>query len=196
MIASRTPSLAVSLPTTAMLLEGRRLTLRGARAGDLPEVAAMHARCSRATLRSRYHGAERAPGRRLLERLLCTDVALLALAPGNRVVGMANLATAEEDADTAEVAVLVEDDWQSRGVGTALLRHLVGSGRHLGFTEVYAVAPARGTWAEFSLGRLGQTMLQRTPFGEAVVRLQLAPHHIGLLGPPALPATRIAVSRS
>jgi GNAT superfamily N-acetyltransferase len=154
----------------------------------------MHARCSLGTIGARYAGATRAPGRRLLERLVCTDVAILAFTPLQQVVGLANVAGTEEDEDVAELAVLVEDGWQHRGVGSALVRQSVGAARGLGFEELYGVAARSGSWAEHALGRFGETLFQQTPFGEVVVRLRLWPHHLGLLGPP-LPHGQAAVSQ-
>jgi GNAT superfamily N-acetyltransferase len=182
-------------PTAAVLDNGGELLMRPATDDDVPELMAMHARCSHQTLLSRYLTASRPPSRRLCRQLVRTDVALVAIDPAGSVVGLGNLAGADEDPSVGEIAILVEDDWQGRGLGTAVLRHLVGTARLRGFREVIAVAPRRGTWTEAALARLGPPMLQRTPFGEAVVRVSLAPHHRGLLARPAVVVPRQSVSR-
>lgn len=191
---------AASQPTFATLDDGTVLTMRGSMDDDLPELMALHARCSPGTLTGRYLSG-RTPSRRVQRALLRTDIALVAHTSTGSIVALGNLARAEEDHRVAEVAVLVRDDWQRRGLGRRMLRQLVAGARMSGFYEVVAIAPSAGGWLQAELGRIGEPLLQRTPFGEAVVRLALAPHHVGLLGPPAvnrpLPAgrERIVVSR-
>lgn len=175
----------VTQPTFALLDDGTTLTMRGAIDDDISELAALHARCSPATMTSRYLSG-RVPSRRVLRALLHTDVALVAHAPNGSMVALGNLARAEEDPGVAELAVLVRDDWQRRGLGSPVVRQLVAGARLRGYREVVAIAPTAGGWLQNELGRLGQPLLQRTPFGEAVVRLSLAPHHVALLGPPAV----------
>ena len=185
---------AITAANEARLSDGRVLVLRGAEPPDLPELQAMHARCSDETLHGRYLAGPRPPSRRLCLQLLRTEVALVVLSPADSVVALGNLAWDDEQDAVGEVAVLVEDGWQGRGLGTVLLRHLVGAGRLAGLDEVVAVATSRGTWMERGLGRLGPTLNQRTPFGETVVRLALAPHHLALLAGPitAVPRTRVS----
>lgn len=191
---SRAALEAILAPNGAPLRDGRTLVLQGAVLGDLPELQAMHARCSEQTLHGRYYAGPRPPSRRLCLQLLRTDVALVALSPACSVVGLGNLARSDEDDEVAEVAVLVEDGWQGRGLGTVLLRHLVGAARLLGMAEVVAVAGSPGTWVERGLDRLGPSLHQRTPFGESVLRLTLAPHHVGLLAGPVRAVPRSVVS--
>lgn len=155
----------------------------------------MHARCGRSTLAARYLTDGRPPSRRLVRALLRTDIALVAMSPFDSVVCLGNLATADEDPGVAEIAVVVDDAWQREGLGSTVVRHLVGSARLSGYREVVAVAPAVGGWVHQTLAELGDPLLQRTPFGEAVVRLELAPHHVGLLAPPVTAAGRTTISR-
>jgi GNAT superfamily N-acetyltransferase len=185
----------VRQPTLITLTDARVLLMRAATDDDLHETMAMHARCGRRTLQARYLTGIRPPSRRHTRALLSTDIALVAESPTGSVVGLGNIATAEENPGTAEIAVLVEDDWQGRGIGTALLHHLVGGARLAGYDEVVAICPTIGGWIQDGLARLGDPLLQRTPFGEAVVRLVLAPHHVGLLGPPADARARTVVTR-
>ena len=176
--------------------DGRTFLLRGAAQSDLAEVQAMHARCSSSTLSARYLAGGRAPGRQLTKALLETELALVATSPTGAVAALGNLARADEDADVAELAALVQDDWQAGPLGVAVVRQLVGGARLLGYREVVSIAAGDRSWVQECLSRLGDTLLQRTPFGEAVLRLELAPHHRGLLGPPAPePPSRVVVSR-
>lgn len=156
----------------------------------------MHARCSPTTLSARYFAGGRAPGRQLTKALLSTELALVATSPTGSVAALGNLARADEDPGVAELAALVQDDWQGSPLGVAVVRQLVGGARLLGYREVVSIAAADHSWVQGCLGRLGETLLQRTPFGEAVLRLELAPHHLGLLGPPAPePPGRVVISR-
>lgn len=183
MLAPRAALAAVTRPVAVTLGTGEVL-LRAARPADVADLVRLHERCSGATLRDRYGGSDAVPTQALLHRLVLTDVALIAVADG-AVVALGNLETADADDAEAEVFVLVEDRWQGRGVGTALLRQLVGAARSLGYDEVVAVAEAEPGWIADALAKLGPTLLQRTPFGDTLVRLQTAPHHRGLVGTPA-----------
>jgi N-acetylglutamate synthase-like GNAT family acetyltransferase len=193
----------ITQPTLVHLRHGtgQAVTMRGAMDDDLSELMSLHARCSRYALSGRYLSPGRVPSRRVQRSLLRTDVALVAHTVTGSMVAIGNLARTDDDPDVAEIAVLVRDDWQARGLGTGVLRQLVAGARISGYDEVVAIAPTVGGWVQSALGRLGEPLLQRTPFGEAVVRLSLAPHHVGLLGPPAVrraPAlhqARVSVSR-
>jgi GNAT superfamily N-acetyltransferase len=92
----------------------------------------MHERCSADTRHRRYLSGTSTPSRTLLNRLLepAHGVTLLAVAGDpDRVVAMANLIA---EGQLGEVALLVEDAWQRRGLGTALLRRLVA---HAGWSQ-------------------------------------------------------------
>ncbi|MCK2243343.1 MULTISPECIES: GNAT family N-acetyltransferase [unclassified Crossiella] len=118
------------------------LRLRSATFADLPETLAMHARCSPASLRSRYHADGPHIPPRWVARLLVPrrGAALLAVRPdprGDHVVGMGQLIFMPTPG-TAEIALLVEDAWQHRGVGSALLRGLVAAAGERGLTLLSA----------------------------------------------------------
>lgn len=185
----------ITQSTLVRLTDGAALAMRGAVDDDLAELMALHAYCSPRTLTGRYLNDGRSPRRRVQRSLLRTDIALVAHAPLGSLVGIGNVATSDDDPAVAEIAVLVRDDWQGRGLGTGLLRQLVAGARILGYDEVVAIAPTTGSWVQAALARLGTPLLQRTPFGEAVVRLTLAPHHVGLLGVPTAHTPRVSVSR-
>lgn len=150
---------------TLLLPDGSELTLREATLDDFAAVRQMHGRCSARSLRRRYLGtaAGTSPGRlaRLLTPGRCTtliaEVADGATAPvdgggdgvpaaegraGGRVVAMANLIT---EGVQAEAALLVEDEWQGRGLGTALLRRLTAMAAHAGCQSVATYTAADNT---------------------------------------------------
>lgn len=95
---------------------GDEIDIRPATEADTQGIAAMHARCSSGTLRSRFLGA------RPLVRLHPEPSATLVATSGTGLV-VATGVVAFDGAE-AEMAVLVEDAAQNRGVGTAVIRRL------------------------------------------------------------------------
>lgn len=127
-------------PVVLGLPDGTELGVRSAVGDDLPGLVDLHERCSARSRNRRYHGgaARLAPARmrRLLEP--ARGVTLLATptvshSPTAPVVAMANLLG---EGDTAEVALLVRDDWQRRGLGSALLRRLVWQAERSGYAAL------------------------------------------------------------
>ncbi len=147
---------------TFMLPDGAELTLRPAAADDLAAVRELHDHCSAGTLRRRYLGGGSPTEARLrrLRRLLepAGGVTLLAVAPGGRVVAMASLLA---EGDLGEVSILVEDSWQRRGLGTALLRRLRTHAERAGFAAVVAHTGADNVAMLRTLRRLGHGPLER-----------------------------------
>ncbi|XVS62937.1 GNAT family N-acetyltransferase [Actinosynnema sp. CA-299493] len=127
---------ATPQPTALLTDDGMALVLRAGRAGDEEAVAELHSRCSMGTLFNRYHSGMRTVPRRWLHRLLSPPRGSTAVAQcADRVVALGQLIPTSTP-DTAEVSLLVEDEWQGRGVGTALLGSLAGSARAAGYREL------------------------------------------------------------
>ncbi|MFF4015739.1 GNAT family N-acetyltransferase [Streptomyces sp. NPDC001843] len=125
------------------LPEGDAITVRRADPRDLQAARAMHERCSARTLGMRYHGPV-ADADRYLNHLLSPRFGrtLAVETASGRVVGLGHLLW---DGDETEVALLVEDDWQRRGIGGELLRRLVAMAVDAGCESVYAVTQASNT---------------------------------------------------
>jgi GNAT superfamily N-acetyltransferase len=88
---------------------------------DANALADMMSRCSPATRHRRFHGVVTAIPPAYLARCLSGEHdALVAVADGE-VVGMASIGPVFEEPAVHEVAVLVEDRWQGRGIGRALV---------------------------------------------------------------------------
>lgn len=104
---------------------------------DLERAVAMHLRCSPGTLWSRYHRAMGDP-RSYLRTLLARPGAVhLGLQqPAGDLVAVGHLMP---DRGNAEAALLVEDAWQSSGLGSWLLRHLGHRAVGAGWKEVYGL---------------------------------------------------------
>ena len=138
---------------TLLLPDGAELVLRQATEDDAAALRDLHDNCSPETLRRRYPGG-RVPAESRLRRLLepAGGVTLLAVAAGGAVVGMANLLT---EGDLGEVALLVDDDWQRRGLGTTLLRRLRAHAAKTGTAAVVAHVGADNLAMLRTLRRLG-----------------------------------------
>ncbi len=128
---------------TVLLGDGSEVELRMAEPSDGPLIAALHARCTPATRRARFlnPGPVLAPDE-LAEMLTGRSgkgECLVALTlDGGHAVGLATL-----DPDgraSALLSILVEDSWQARGVGTALIRRAVAAATDVGWQELTAVA--------------------------------------------------------
>ncbi|NUT34948.1 MAG: GNAT family N-acetyltransferase [Hamadaea sp.] len=146
---------AAQLARMALLLpDGVELTVRPALPSDLDAVADMHARCSPASLYRRYLAGTRGPSAAQLTRLLepRRGGTLVATDAQGRIIAFANLVG---EGEIAEAAVLVEDSWQRRGIGTALLRRLVSLARPADFAAVLLHTHAENTAMLRTVRRLG-----------------------------------------
>jgi GNAT superfamily N-acetyltransferase len=159
------------------LAEGSDITVRRADTRDLEAARAMHERCSPRTLKLRYHGPV-GDADRYLNHLLSPRYGrtLAVQTASGRIVGLGHLLW---DGDETEVALLVEDAWQRRGVGAELLSRLVGMAVEAGCSSVYAVTQASNTGMVAAMRGLGLpldyqveegTLVITARLGEAVVR--------------------------
>jgi GNAT superfamily N-acetyltransferase len=127
-----------SAPAAFLAAGGAAVVLRIGTPDDAEAVSRLHARCSAHTLFARYHAGVRTLPSRLLLRLLSPPRGTTMLAQtGTEVVGLAQLIRTSRP-DEAEVSVLVEDDWQGKGIGTAMIRRLAVLARAAGHRELIA----------------------------------------------------------
>ncbi|MDT0529336.1 GNAT family N-acetyltransferase [Micromonospora sp. DSM 115977] len=145
---------------TLVLPDGAEVSVRPAVADDLPGVVELHEECSPGSRHRRYLGGAGTPTPARLRRLLepARGVTLLATAGGDAgeaesVVAMANLLA---EGDEAEVALLVRDDWQRRGLGTALLRRLVRHAEQAGYAALVLHVQAENAPMLRTVRRLGR----------------------------------------
>jgi RimJ/RimL family protein N-acetyltransferase len=133
------PSVGVFAVTAAGDLwsrgDDRRVRLRPlgkGEAGPLEEIfAGLGARSREYRFLSPKHRLTGADLRQLTNVDGRDRVALVAETPEGRPVGVARFVR-NPDADSADVAVTVIDDWQGKGVGTLLARSLTERARHVG----------------------------------------------------------------
>ncbi|MEU6245576.1 GNAT family N-acetyltransferase [Streptomyces sp. NPDC047024] len=153
------------------LPEGNDITVRRVDTGDLEAARAMHERCSPATLALRYHGPV-ADADRYLNHLLSPRFGrtLAAQTTSGRVVGLGHLLW---DGDETEVALLVEDDWQRRGIGAELLGRLVAMAVEAGCESVYAVTRSSNTGMVAAMRGLGLPLDYQVEEGTLVITARL-----------------------
>jgi GNAT superfamily N-acetyltransferase len=122
---------------------------------DSDAAVAMLRRCSGATLRRRFHGVT--DGVRYIARPIESGSGESGYGAwmDGRCVGIASLHPSDQA--NAEMAVLVEDDWQQRGIGTALVMALVADARQRGLTTLTASIHAEDDFLVTALARLGPT---------------------------------------
>jgi GNAT superfamily N-acetyltransferase len=168
---------------------------------DLPRITAMWERCSLATRLARFHAPVRKIPASYLETVLSDPSAHVVAAPrrAGAIAALASLVSGSHG--SAELGVLVEDDWQRHGIGRQLVEYLIATAPARQITEVTASVLAqnakvadllRRVPGEFSLTRDGATL---------IVRIRLAAgrppvhNHTGPVGAagchPAAPATAV-----
>ncbi|NNN30694.1 GNAT family N-acetyltransferase [Streptomyces sp. S3(2020)] len=154
------------------LPEGNDITVRRADVGDLDAAKAMHERCSSRTLGMRYHGPL-GDADRYLNHLLSPRFGrtLAVQTASGRLVGLGHLLW---DGDETEVALLVEDEWQRRGIGGELLRRLVELAVEARCESVYAVTQAANTGMVAAMRGLGLPLDYQIEEGTLVITARLA----------------------
>ncbi|MEW2374882.1 GNAT family N-acetyltransferase [Micromonospora sp. NPDC047812] len=144
---------------TLVLPDGAEAAVRPATVDDLPGVIELHEGCSARSRHRRYLGGAAVPQPARLRRLLepARGVTLLATAgeagATEPVVAMANLLA---EGDEAELALLVRDDWQRRGLGSALLRRLVRHAEQAGYAALVLHVHAENAPMLRTVRRLGR----------------------------------------
>lgn len=122
-----------------VMSDGRTLHVRPIAASDAKELRRFHARLSEHSIYLRYFGAKPELSDAELRHLTVVDhderVAFIGLLD-DEIVGVARYERIS--VKVAEVAFLVRDDVQGRGVGSILLEHLAGAARDRGLSTFLA----------------------------------------------------------
>ncbi|MGI5401341.1 N-acetyltransferase family protein [Streptomyces sp. CA-135486] len=130
------------------LADGTTTRTREVTPDDLGPIQALHHRCSQGSRALRYHAGkpELSPaGWRLLsdpER--GTTLVTTTAECRDRIIAMTNVMRTDRPG-VGELAVLVEDEWQSKGLGTALAAHAADMARRAGHHALTAVVAAINT---------------------------------------------------
>jgi GNAT superfamily N-acetyltransferase len=168
------------------LVGGRVAVIRRATRADLVGVRGLHLACSAETLRERYLGAPPGLADKDLFGLIdppegCALVACAGRASGE-ILGLAQVFGGPP---VAEIAVLVRDDHQQRGLGTMLARQAVDMAAALGCRDMVAYGMAGSSRLSRLLGRLelrsqlrceGPMMTLRAPIASSMRPVPLPPN--------------------
>jgi RimJ/RimL family protein N-acetyltransferase len=165
-----------------LLPGGDEVTVRLAGEEDLDEIVAMHERCSSISRQQRYLSAPPGPVRTQVAQLLATGYALVAVAETGRIVALGNLLW---DGPEAEVGLLVEDAWQRRGLGTALLRRAARLATAAGVAVLHARTHGDNSAMIHTLRRLGRPMRHETDGALVTLTVDLGPDVTAEIGTPS-----------
>ncbi|WP_080637021.1 bifunctional acetate--CoA ligase family protein/GNAT family N-acetyltransferase [Salinispora vitiensis] len=133
-------------PADVLLSDGTTVQLRPIRPADAPGIVAMHSRFSERTRYLRYFSPYPRIPERDLRRFVNVDhhdrEAFVVLV-SDQIVAVGRYERLGPAATEAEVAFVVEDAYQGRGIGSVLLEHLADAARRVGIpTFVAEVLPA------------------------------------------------------
>ncbi|WP_433296703.1 GNAT family N-acetyltransferase [Actinoplanes sp. CA-030573] len=131
-----------------LLSDGTAAHLRQIRPGDAPAIVEFHSRMSDRTRYLRYFSPYPRIPERDLERFVNVDHRdreAFVLVNGPRIVAVGRYERFGPDAPEAEVALVVEDAYQGRGIGSVLLEHLAEAAQENGIARFVAeVLPENG----------------------------------------------------
>lgn len=146
---------------------GGTVWMRFARPEDVGAVTTMHERCSERTIHQRYF-RNITEWRELTMRRLAgghRGASIVVMAEDGRIVGLGNVFPIEEDARSAELALIIDDDHQAHGLGARLLDHMIAIARQLGFDTVVASVLAENRGMISLLDRTGLSWTRHVESG-------------------------------
>jgi len=158
------------------LRDGTQVVIRLARPEDAEAITEMHARSSEATRYQRYFTPNTDWREDQLRRIAGghRGATLVAVNWRGDIVGLGNVFPDRPgDTSTAEIAVIVEDTWQGRGLGGRLLEHLLELARRQGFDDVLALVLSSNAGMIRLLDRLGVEWTKEADpeLGATIVRM-------------------------
>ena len=141
------PDVTTRMEWKETLRDGTTVLVRPIRAGDAEVGRRFIQQLSPTSRRYRFLG-EVTPSVQLLDRLTNPDparelafIALIADGAQKREIGVARF-SARRGGVVCECAVVVSDEWQHRGLGTILMRHLIDVARERGIECMYSMDAA------------------------------------------------------
>lgn len=150
--------------------------IRPIRSEDAPALGRLFERLSPETVYRRFHQPVRRPRQSTLVYLADVDHqrrdALVAEVDGE-IVGVARYDRLADGADDAEIAVLVEDDWQRHGLGRRLVEALAREAAARGVQVFTAVMLGENAAALHLLRSLAPRTAVHPDHGELTARIPL-----------------------
>ena len=154
---------------------GPTLFVRPLRHGDVDTVTSVFERLSERSRRARFNGPKPRLGAAELEQLAAAGTnrhALVAYVEGDRQpVAIARLV---RDGHSAEIAFEVADEYQQRGIGSALTAELLADARAAGITEITALVASDNPAALALLRRILSSLDIRFDGPELSIRAALS----------------------
>src|SRR5512142_2059664 len=162
---------------TVTLRDDARVRLRPIALEDKPVIAASFERLSEESRYRRFFTSKNKLSAAELDYLVDVDhtnhEAIIAIDPSNgHGLGVARYVRSTDDAELAEVAVTVVDDWQGRGLGRALLQRLTYRARREGVRRFSALVQADNRASLGLLEGVGETRRTFAP-GEVELLIEL-----------------------
>ena len=161
------------LESQLTLAGGRRVRIRALHTCEAEPIRALYRRLSDTSRYLRFLSPMPTPPDAVVRALACVDhrrsVALVAedarADAEGRVIGLAGFSA-------AEVAVVVRDDWQGRGVGDALVATLLDAAEARGFHRFVASIAADNPAMRKLLARYGRVVTSEMRFGVSEIAFE------------------------
>jgi ribosomal protein S18 acetylase RimI-like enzyme len=154
---------------------GPTLLVRPLRHGDVRTVLAVFERLSEQSRRARFNGPKPCLSVSELRQLASVDQTrhvLVAYVEGDpEPVAIARLV---REGRSAEIAFAVADEYQHRGIGSALVAELVADARAAGITEITALTASENRAAVAVLRRIANVLDMRLDGPELSIRAAIA----------------------
>jgi len=159
------------------LKDGTTAVLRPIRPEDEPELSALYARLSPETAYQRFFTVMARLPPSWAHTFANVDyerrMAIVAVSADNGLIAVARY-DLDEASNEAEIAIVVQDHWQGKGLGTALLTELLSYAEAKGIRRFRAdVLSENGRMLDM-LARLTQVLTRRTERG--ITSLLMVPH--------------------
>jgi len=127
------------------LTDGTDTRTRELTDADLGPIQALHRRCSPGSRALRYHAGKpelsRAGWKMLSDPERGTTLVTTTAQHTDRIIAMTNVMRTPQQG-VGELAMLIEDEWQSKGLGTALTAHAADVARRAGHHTLTAAVAA------------------------------------------------------
>ncbi len=151
------------------------LHVRPLRRGDVRTVMSVFERLGERSRRARFNGPKPCLSARELRLLATVDathhVLVAYVEHDPQAIAIARLV---RDGDRAEIAFAVADEYQHRGIGSALAAELVADARAAGVTEITALVASDNPAAVALLRRITRTLDIRFEGPELAIRAAIA----------------------